>query len=53
MKIKQSLIVTIFAYILTQYLKKTLFDQNYWEIMTIISLANGLMEAGLERRMEQ
>ena len=33
--------------------KKTLFDQkNYWEIMTIISLANGLMEAGLERRME-
>ena len=33
--------------------KKALFDQkNYWEIMTIISLANGLMEAGLERRME-
>ena len=32
---------------------KTLFDQkNYWEIMTIVSLANGLMEAGLERRTE-
>ena len=27
-------------------------QKNYWEIMTIISLANGLMEAGLERRME-
>ena len=34
--------------------KKTLFDpDNYWSIMSTISVANGLMEAVLERRMEQ
>ena len=33
--------------------KKTLFDpDNYWSIMSTISVANGLMEAVLERRME-
>ena len=33
--------------------KKTLYDKkNYWEIMSTISVANGLMEAVLERRME-
>ena len=33
--------------------KETLFDRrNYWQIMSIISVANGLMEAVLERRME-
>ena len=33
--------------------KKTLFNPtNYWEIMSTVSLANGLMESVLERRME-
>ena len=33
--------------------KETLFDKkNYWQIMSTISVANGLMEAVLERRME-
>ena len=33
--------------------KKTLFPKkNYWEIMNITSIANGLMESVLERRME-
>ena len=33
--------------------KNTLFPKkNYWQIMTITSIANGLMEAVLERRME-
>ena len=33
--------------------KNTLFPKkNYWRIMNIISIANGLMEAVLERRME-
>ena len=33
--------------------KKTLYnDENYWQTMSIISIANGLMEAVLERRME-
>ena len=33
--------------------KKTLFDpDSYWSIMSTISVANGLMEAVLERRME-
>tara|TARA_Y100000741_G_scaffold274148_1_gene214159 strand:+ start:1585 stop:2184 length:600 start_codon:yes stop_codon:yes gene_type:complete len=32
---------------------KTLFNQdNYWQIMSMISVTNGLMEAVLERRME-
>ena len=33
--------------------KDTLFPKkNYWEIMNITSIANGLMESVLERRME-
>ena len=33
--------------------KQTLFPKkNYWEIMNIASIANGLMESVLERRME-
>ena len=33
--------------------KNTLFPKkNYWEIMTMTSIANGLMESVLERRME-
>ena len=33
--------------------KQTLFPKkNYWEIMNITSIANGLMESVLERRME-
>ena len=33
--------------------KNTLFPKkNYWEIMSITSVANGLMESVLERRME-
>ena len=33
--------------------RKTLYNKKiYWQIMTIISVANGLMEAVLERRME-
>ena len=33
--------------------KKTLFpEKNYWEIMSMTSVANGLMESVLERRME-
>jgi len=33
--------------------KNTLFPKkNYWEIMSITSIANGLMESVLERRME-
>ena len=33
--------------------KKTLFPKkNYWEIMSVTSIANGLMESVLERRME-
>jgi len=33
--------------------KNTLFpEKNYWEIMSMISVANGLMESVLERRME-
>ena len=33
--------------------KETLFPKiNYWEIMNITSIANGLMESVLERRME-
>tara|TARA_Y100000996_G_C22552497_1_gene654266 strand:- start:1651 stop:2250 length:600 start_codon:yes stop_codon:yes gene_type:complete len=33
--------------------KNTLFNPtNYWEIMSTVSLANGLMESVLERRME-
>ena len=33
--------------------KQTLFQKkNYWEIMNIASIANGLMESVLERRME-
>jgi len=33
--------------------KKTLFPKkNYWEIMSMTSIANGLMESVLERRME-
>ena len=33
--------------------KETLFPQkNYWQIMNVTSVANGLMEAVLERRME-
>ncbi len=33
--------------------KKTLFPKKkYWEIMSITSIANGLMESVLERRME-
>ena len=33
--------------------KNTLFPKkNYWEIMNITSIANGLMESVLERRME-
>ena len=33
--------------------KETLFPKiNYWEIMNITSVANGLMESVLERRME-
>ena len=33
--------------------KKTLFNlTDYWEIMSTVSLANGLMESVLERRME-
>ena len=33
--------------------KNTLFPKkNYWQIMTITSIANGLMESVLERRME-
>ena len=33
--------------------KKNLFPKkNYWEIMNIASIANGLMESVLERRME-
>jgi len=33
--------------------KKTLFPKkNYWQIMNVISIANGLMESVLERRME-
>ena len=32
---------------------ETLFSkENYWEIMSVISIANGLMESVLERRME-
>ena len=31
----------------------TLFlKENYWEIMSVVSIANGLMESVLERRME-
>ena len=47
-------IVTIFACILIQFQKKnTLFPKkNYWEIMSMTSIANGLMESVLERRME-
>ncbi len=33
--------------------KETLFPQkNYWQIMNVTSVANGLMESVLERRME-
>ena len=33
--------------------KNTLFPKkNYWQIMTLTSIANGLMESVLERRME-
>ena len=33
--------------------KKTLFPKkNYWQIMNVTSIANGLMESVLERRME-
>ena len=33
--------------------KKTLFpEKNYWKIMSMTSVANGLMESVLERRME-
>ena len=33
--------------------EETIFNQeNYWEIMSITSIANGLMESVLERRME-
>ena len=33
--------------------KNTLFpEKNYWEIMSMTSVANGLMESVLERRME-
>ena len=33
--------------------KNTLFPKkNYWQIMNVTSIANGLMEAVLERRME-
>ena len=33
--------------------KETLFNKkNYWKIMSTISIANGLMESVLERRME-
>ena len=33
--------------------KETLYNKkNYWQIMSTISVANGLMEAVLERRME-
>tara|TARA_B100001175_G_C19149686_1_gene467614 strand:- start:27 stop:623 length:597 start_codon:yes stop_codon:yes gene_type:complete len=33
--------------------KETIFNtENYWEIISITSVANGLMEAVLERRME-
>ena len=33
--------------------KETLYNnENYWQIMSAISVANGLMEAVLERRME-
>ena len=33
--------------------KNTLFPKkNYWEIMSMTSIANGLMESVLERRME-
>ena len=33
--------------------KKTLFPKkNYWKIMSMTSVANGLMESVLERRME-
>ena len=32
---------------------ETLFSkENYWEIMSVVSIANGLMESVLERRME-